>query len=318
MFFSVPVLQFRRIQNEPPVILSVPARLFDIFWETYGALIAIVDYIKSLHIEMKLRQAPMERIKPIVIIKNRNTLASTSYFSASPHLPAENFAENNTAFDLVEGLAKSTAFEGQFQVRSSAHVFVNSHRSSARILFIVQPNEHNVFDQRLPCSRSIIPSFPPSLDFRPLRARTRNHNPFLNQSLTIRNLHDLLSISAHPPFDFPSPSYGMPFLLERSRAIKCPSLPLQLAGGKKVQETLTPGVLERFLGDEGAKWGTRAVDLTAHAADGHLGHLDGYAGARLRTRISPLRLITSRLQDRDKETYRQEHASRASRPHRSS
>jgi glutathione synthase len=42
--------------------------------------------------------------------------------------------------------------------------------------------------------------------------------------------------------------------LERSRAVQCPSLALQLAGGKKVQEVLTrPGILERFLSpSEGA------------------------------------------------------------------
>lgn len=41
------------------------------------------------------------------------------------------------------------------------------------------------------------------------------------------------------------------FLLERSRAIKCPTIALQLAGGKKVQQVLTrPGVLEHFLANE--------------------------------------------------------------------
>ena len=44
-------------------------------------------------------------------------------------------------------------------------------------------------------------------------------------------------------------------MLERSRAIKCPSIPLQLAGGKKVQQVLTkPGVLEQYLCDK--KWGS--------------------------------------------------------------
>lgn len=45
--------------------------------------------------------------------------------------------------------------------------------------------------------------------------------------------------------------YTTRFVLERSKAIKCPTIALQLAGGKKVQEVLTqPGVLERFLADE--------------------------------------------------------------------
>lgn len=51
------------------------------------------------------------------------------------------------------------------------------------------------------------------------------------------------------PHEYPtSAHYTTRFLLERSRAIKCPSIALQLAGGKKVQEVLTqPGILERFL-----------------------------------------------------------------------
>jgi len=57
--------------------------------------------------------------------------------------------------------------------------------------------------------------------------------------------------SAYTPNDFPSPvHYTTRFLLERSVAIKCPSLALQLAGGKKVQEVLgRPDMLEKFLAD---------------------------------------------------------------------
>lgn len=55
--------------------------------------------------------------------------------------------------------------------------------------------------------------------------------------------------ATYTPTDFPSSEYWkLRVLLERSSAIKCPSLPLQLAGGKKVQQVLTQsGVLERFI-----------------------------------------------------------------------
>jgi glutathione synthase len=58
--------------------------------------------------------------------------------------------------------------------------------------------------------------------------------------------------AGYTPKDYPTPShYQTRFLLERSRAIKCPSIALQLAGGKKLQEVLThPGILEKFLCDE--------------------------------------------------------------------
>lgn len=68
--------------------------------------------------------------------------------------------------------------------------------------------------------------------------------------------------SGYAPSEYPSPAhYSTRFLLERSRAIKCPSIALQLAGGKKVQEVLTqPGILERFLCDH-EKWGKDVFDL---------------------------------------------------------
>ena len=58
--------------------------------------------------------------------------------------------------------------------------------------------------------------------------------------------------SGYMPNEYPTRThYNTRFLLERSKAIKCPTIALQLAGGKKVQEVLTqPGVLERFLADK--------------------------------------------------------------------
>jgi glutathione synthase len=55
--------------------------------------------------------------------------------------------------------------------------------------------------------------------------------------------------AAYTPNDYPTnDEWGTRLLLERSRAIKCPSMALQLAGAKKVQQVLTePGVLEDFL-----------------------------------------------------------------------
>jgi glutathione synthetase len=55
--------------------------------------------------------------------------------------------------------------------------------------------------------------------------------------------------AGYTPVDYPTASaWSTRLLLERSKAIKCPSVALQLAGAKKVQEVLSrPGQLERFL-----------------------------------------------------------------------
>ncbi|KAG8733529.1 hypothetical protein FRC11_005531 [Ceratobasidium sp. 423] len=64
--------------------------------------------------------------------------------------------------------------------------------------------------------------------------------------------------ATYTPNDFKlSTDWPTRILLEQSRAIKCPSLPLQLAGGKMIQAVLAaPGVLERFIGrtDEEKQW----------------------------------------------------------------
>jgi glutathione synthase len=70
--------------------------------------------------------------------------------------------------------------------------------------------------------------------------------------------------AGYSPVDYPTPlHYEIRISLERSRAIKCPSIQLQLAGGKKVQQVLTePGVLESFLLN-GNLSGTSSGDITA-------------------------------------------------------
>lgn len=54
------------------------------------------------------------------------------------------------------------------------------------------------------------------------------------------------------PEHFPSQSeWDARYVIEKSIAIKCPSIHYQLAGTKKVQQALAkPGVLKRFLSDD--------------------------------------------------------------------
>ena len=56
--------------------------------------------------------------------------------------------------------------------------------------------------------------------------------------------------AGYTPTDYPTETeWATRLLLERSYAIKCPTVALQLAGAKKVQQVLaSPGQLDRFLG----------------------------------------------------------------------
>ncbi|KAI0058239.1 glutathione synthase [Artomyces pyxidatus] len=178
---------------------------------------------------------------------HRHLQASTGYFDASPLLKPENFPPNDTVQGLVSGIAEAHKAYGV---------------PSARVLFVVQPNERNVFDQRLleyelfqrykiyvvrrtfseltaaaslsPARALLIPTIPPDASRSPIEISVVYYR------------------AGYTPTDYPNPeTYATRALLERSRAIQCPSLALQLAGGKKVQQVLaSPGVLERFLSSE--------------------------------------------------------------------
>lgn len=73
--------------------------------------------------------------------------------------------------------------------------------------------------------------------------------------------------AGYTPTDYPTAAhYATRFLLEKSRVIKCPTIPLQLAGGKKVQQVLCgEGVAEGFLrpgSGEGGEAGGGAHSVT--------------------------------------------------------
>ncbi|EMD39596.1 hypothetical protein CERSUDRAFT_63209 [Gelatoporia subvermispora B] len=180
--------------------------------------------------------------------------ASTGYFGTSPILKKENFPANRTISGLAEGLAE-------------AHKAYNV--PDARILFVTQDGERNVFDQRwleyeLLEKHSIYvvrQTMTQLLESARVEPETRALRVSLPSDL-LPGGADSVEISTvylragYTPTDYYTPAhYDLRYLLESSRAIQCPSIQLQLAGGKKVQEVLTrPGVLESFLSDE-SRWG---------------------------------------------------------------
>ncbi|KAI0362179.1 glutathione synthase [Trametes cingulata] len=177
---------------------------------------------------------------------HRHLLATTEYYNTSPILRVENLPPNDTIAGLAEGLA-------------AAHRAYGS--QSAWILFVVQNGERNVFDQRwleyellerhsirvvrqtfeqLAVSAEVVPTS------RILRLKLPGLLPRGAESVEISTVYFR---AGYTPTDYPTTAhYETRYLLESSIAIKCPSIQLQLAGGKKVQEVLTkPHVLDRFL-----------------------------------------------------------------------
>ncbi|KAF8827950.1 hypothetical protein HHX47_DHR4000858 [Lentinula edodes] len=147
------------------------------------------------------------------------------------------------------------------------------HRS--RILFVVQTGERNIFDQ-LWLEYELLEKYSIHVVRRTFDELA--HQVKLSEkdfALIIESpderpveISTVYYRSGYTPDDFPTQTqYQTRFKLERSKAIKCPSIPLQLAGGKKVQQVLTePGVLERFLCDE-KKYGSQGVFSAQALAD---------------------------------------------------
>ncbi|KAF8895244.1 hypothetical protein BD779DRAFT_1498364 [Infundibulicybe gibba] len=175
---------------------------------------------------------------------HRHLCASTEYFGVSPHIKAASFPKNSATTGLALGLA-------------TAHKAYNV--DGSRILFVVQAGERNVFDQRwleyellekhsIHVVRQTIDELMASASLDP---DTRTLRVVSGVEISVVYFR-----AGYAPTDYPtSAHYSTRFMLERSKAINCPSIALQLAGGKKVQEFLTqPGVLERFLSNP-SRWG---------------------------------------------------------------
>ncbi|KAI0780868.1 glutathione synthase [Trametes elegans] len=168
---------------------------------------------------------------------HRHLLTTTEYFNSSPFLRLENLPPNETISGLAEGLAAAHKAYGSL---------------NAWILFVVQDGERNVFDQRwleyellekhsIRVIRQTFEQLAESVTVVPnsriLRLRLPGRLPRGEESVEISTVYFR---AGYTPNDFPTAKhYETRYLLESSTAIKCPSIPLQLAGGKKVQEILT-------------------------------------------------------------------------------
>lgn len=141
------------------------------------------------------------------------------------------------------------------------------------VIFLIQGGERNVFDQRhleyeLKSSSPLIPVF--RLPFAEILQRTRiadtpkrqliyrlPSNPDKEFEVSVVYMR-----SGYGPSDYPDQTaWDARYHLERSNAIKCPTVLTQLAGAKKVQQILAtpkpssaPSELGRFIPEETEAW----------------------------------------------------------------
>lgn len=157
--------------------------------------------------------------------------------------------ENKSIQGIVSGLR--TAFNQYTKSSSKAN--------RTCIIFLVQESERNIFDQRhleyaLKKSDPPIPVF--RLPFSEILEHTKIKNTVNRELLYFLPTDPIVVFevavayfrAAYDPLDYPNQSaWDARFQIERSYAIKCPSILTQLAGSKKVQQVLvTSPVLNTF------------------------------------------------------------------------
>lgn len=175
-----------------------------------------------------------------------------AYEALDSALVPSNLPMNDALDTLTLGLADAHRHYVEMIAKTRSHV-------QPRILFVVQGDERNTFDQRameealteqhnIPVLRST---------FEDLRTKASLHGGervlVLQTPLSVTPVE--ISVvyyrSGYNPDDYAlEEDWAVRLMLERSLAIKCPTIALQLAGAKKVQQALAePGVLERFVGN---------------------------------------------------------------------
>ena len=181
-------------------------------------------------------------------------LSNGSYkFLHSSLLSNNNIPKNETIGSLAAGLRSAHAAYGQSK-------YVKS--STPGVLFVVQPRNLNICDER-PLEYVLWEHDPPIPAYRVIFGTQLLEHTTLSPSRELiyqpPSLSEGIEIAVvymRAGYDFEEYSpdgVEARLQLERSRAIKCPSVLSHLATFKKVQQELAvPGVIEKFLSPEEA------------------------------------------------------------------
>lgn len=179
--------------------------------------------------------------------------------------------ENLPANPAVQGLACGLA------AAHKAYGPGDKGRKTA-VLFVVQHGERNVFDQRwleynllekhgVRVHRISLSEVPTLTTLDPVTSALIYHPPYSTGVLI--EISTVYFRAGYGPDDYPSElEWASRTTLERSKAIKCPSVITQLAGAKKVQQVLAmEGVVERFIADPKLAQRVRGTFAVIHPLD---------------------------------------------------
>ncbi|VEU21044.1 DEKNAAC102008 [Brettanomyces naardenensis] len=153
-----------------------------------------------------------------------------------------------------DGLIVSDAADGLARgLREAVSYYERTHSSPGKtiVLFVVQPNERNAFDQRH-IEYSLFEKFgivSKRIELPDVTASVKVDNQTRKLFYQDREVSVVYYRSAYGPGEFTKKeTWDCRILLESTLAIKCPSLLVQLSGAKKIQQLLTStAILDKFL-----------------------------------------------------------------------
>ncbi|KAI5969579.1 GSH2 [Candida margitis] len=151
---------------------------------------------------------------------------------------------STSASDIAQGLA-----DGNYHYNGAVE------NTDTIILFVIQPNERNCFDQRI-----VEYALFHEHGIRSVRVTLEDVNEVVTNNsgkLYVKSTMDEISVvyyrSGYGPGDYdsdPEKTWNARLFLEKSQAIKCPSILTQLSGSKKIQQLLTnESIIKQILPD---------------------------------------------------------------------
>ncbi|KAJ9475551.1 Glutathione synthetase [Pseudozyma hubeiensis] len=184
---------------------------------------------------------------------HRHLSNTTDYLGVEESLKADNLPENQAQDVLVGGLTAAHAAYISQQGKADSEASTKN----VYVLFVVQEGERNAFDQR-PLEhavqakgvRVVRQSFAEIAQRMAIKPDDAKRTLFLNHPvLGLIEISTVYFRAGYGPSDYTGETdWNTRKQLEQSLAIKCPSIAVQLAGAKKVQQVLAePQQLEPLL-----------------------------------------------------------------------
>ncbi|CAG8518646.1 6993_t:CDS:10 [Paraglomus brasilianum] len=193
---------------------------------------------KILQVEFNTIAASFSSLSALTGKLHKYLVESTGYFDANARINTESLPENASLTSLPKGIAK-------------AHELYGS--SKAVVMMVVQPGERNAFDQRW-IEYNLLQNHKVHLIRKTLAevSEEASVDP-VTSSLTIagKEISVVYYRAGYSPDDYPTEKqWEARLLIEKSKAIKCPTVAYQLVGAKKAQQEIAkPGMIQRYIND---------------------------------------------------------------------